>query len=81
MLIKIIFIIFVTLLTKQRKIMAINKLQIIRSDVPTGIHSNVKKWAYDNKINGKSLDTEKKVYAELIRLGHLAYKEKSKNNV
>ncbi len=61
--------------------MALNKFQIIRSDVPTYVHKDVKKWAYDNKINGKSLDTEKKVYAELIRLGHLAYKEKSKKNV
>lgn len=58
--------------------MAINKLQIIRSDVPVHVHQDVKKWAYDNKINGKSLNTEKKIYAELIKLGHLAYKERVK---
>ena len=58
--------------------MAINKLQIIRSDVPVYVHKNVKEWAYDNKINGKSLNTEKKIYAELIKLGHLAYKERVK---
>ena len=56
--------------------MTLEKTQIIRSDVPVYVHQDVKKWAYDNKINGKSLDTEKKVYAELIRLGHLAYLEK-----
>jgi hypothetical protein len=61
--------------------MALSKLQIIRSDVPTDIHSNVKRWAYENKINGKSLNTEKKMYSEVIKLGHLAYKEKLKQNV
>ena len=58
--------------------MALSKLQIIRSDVPVYVHQDVKKWAYNNKINAKSLNTEKKVYSELIRLGHLAYKEKVK---
>jgi len=61
--------------------MALSKLQIIRSDVPTDIHSDVKQWSYENKINGKSLNTEKKVYSELIRLGRLAYKEKLKQNL
>ena len=61
--------------------MALSKLQIIRSDVPTDIHSDVKRWAYENKINGKSLNTEKKMYSEVIKLGHLAYKEKLKRNV
>ena len=60
--------------------MALSKLQIIRSDVPVYVHQDVKKWAYDNKINVKNLNTEKKVYSELIRLGHLAYKEKLKQN-
>lgn len=61
--------------------MALNKLQIIRSDVPTDIHKDVKRWSYENKINGKSLNTEKKMYSEVIRLGHLAYREKLKKNV
>ena len=61
--------------------MALSKLQIIRSDVPTDIHRDVKQWSYENKINGKSLNTEKKMYSEVIRLGHLAYKEKLKKNV
>ena len=56
--------------------MALNKFQIIRSDVPVYIHQDVKKWSYRNKINGKSLNTEKKMYSEIIRLGRLAYKEK-----
>ena len=61
--------------------MALTKLQIIRSDVPTNIHRDVKQWSYENKINGKSLNTEKKMYSEVIRLGHLAYMEKLKKNV
>ena len=61
--------------------MALSKLQIIRSDVPTDIHSDVKRWSYENKINGKSLNTEKKMYSEVIKLGHLAYKEKLKQNL
>ena len=61
--------------------MALSKLQIIRSDVPTYIHSDVKQWSYENKINSKSLNTEKKMYSEVIRLGHLAYREKLKKNV
>ena len=56
--------------------MALNKFQIIRSDVPVYVHQDIKRWAYENKINGKSLNTEKKMYSEIIRLGHLAYKEK-----
>ena len=56
--------------------MALSKLQIIRSDVPTDIHKDVKQWSYENKINGKSLNTEKKMYSELIKLGHQVYAEK-----
>ncbi|MBA7662178.1 hypothetical protein ES703_70204 [subsurface metagenome] len=57
------------------------KTQVIRSDVPTWIHRDVKKWAYENKELGLDMNTEKKVYAELIRLGHRVYadlKKKSK---
>ncbi len=58
--------------------MALNKTQIIRSDVPTDIHGKVKAWAYENKADGRSMDTEKKVYAEIIRLGHRAFAEERK---
>jgi len=56
----------------------LNKTQIIRSDVPTYIHKDVKMWAYENKANGRSIDTEKKIYAEVIRLGHIVYAEERK---
>ncbi len=55
--------------------MALKKTQIIRSDVPTDIHAKVKAWAYENKADGRPNDTEKKVYAEIIRLGHQAFAE------
>lgn len=58
--------------------MVLNKTQIIRSNVPTNIHKDVKMWAYENKAEGRTNDTEKKVYAEVIMLGHKAYAEQRK---